>query len=113
MSMMSFYYQIILFFLCFSWSYAVNNGGQFYFSGPNKPKLFDAPESSDQDSARQDLYEAYNSLHSLAQDFKKPFDSPAVIVVGHQTSGKSALIEALMGFQFNQVITFKIIDLLE
>ena len=28
---------------------------------------------------------------------------PAVIVVGHQTSGKSALIEALMGFQFNQV----------
>jgi GTPase SAR1 family protein len=26
-----------------------------------------------------------------------------VIVVGHQTSGKSALIEALMGFQFNQV----------
>jgi predicted ATPase len=24
-------------------------------------------------------------------------------VVGHQTSGKSALIEALMGFQFNQV----------
>jgi GTPase SAR1 family protein len=26
-----------------------------------------------------------------------------VIVVGHQSSGKSALIEALMGFQFNQV----------
>ena len=26
-----------------------------------------------------------------------------MIVVGHQTSGKSALIEALMGFQFNQV----------
>ena len=24
-------------------------------------------------------------------------------MVGHQTSGKSALIEALMGFQFNQV----------
>ena len=42
-------------------------------------------------------------LHSLAQDFHKPFDAPAVIVVGHQTSGKSALIEALMGFQFNQV----------
>jgi predicted ATPase len=37
------------------------------------------------------------------QDFRKPFDSPAVLVVGHQTSGKSALIEALMGFQFNQV----------
>jgi GTPase SAR1 family protein len=37
------------------------------------------------------------------QDFRKPFDAPAVVVVGHQSSGKSALIEALMGFQFNQV----------
>ena len=39
----------------------------------------------------------------LLKDFHKPFDAPAVLVVGHQTSGKSALIEALMGFQFNQV----------
>lgn len=54
---------------------------------------------------REQLFEAYNMLHSLAQDFKKPFDSPAVLVVGHQTSGKSALLEALMGFQFNQVIS--------
>ncbi len=52
---------------------------------------------------KEQLFEAYNLLHSLAQDFKKPFDSPAVLVVGHQTSGKSALLEALMGFQFNQV----------
>lgn len=52
---------------------------------------------------KEQLYEAYNALHSLAQDFQKPFDAPAVVVVGHQTSGKSALIEALMGFQFNQV----------
>lgn len=37
------------------------------------------------------------------KEFDKPLDFPAVIVVGHQTSGKSALIEALMGFQFNQV----------
>ena len=49
------------------------------------------------------LYDAYNLLHTLAQDFQKPFDAPAVLVVGHQSSGKSALIEALMGFQFNQV----------
>lgn len=55
---------------------------------------------------RELLYEAYNQLHTLAQDFHKPFDAPAVIVVGHQTSGKSALIEALMGFQFNQVSLF-------
>jgi hypothetical protein len=52
---------------------------------------------------KEQLFDAYNMLHSLAQDFKKPFDSPAVLVVGHQTSGKSALLEALMGFQFNQV----------
>jgi len=37
------------------------------------------------------------------QSYDKPFDAPAVVVVGHQSSGKSALIEALMGFQFNQV----------
>jgi hypothetical protein len=71
-------------------------------TGPNSPmNLFTPSTSSEKD--RQQLYEAYNLLHSLAQDFHKPFDSPAVIVVGHQTSGKSALIEALMGFQFNQV----------
>ena len=49
------------------------------------------------------LYEAYNELHSLAQEFETPFEAPAVLVVGHQTDGKSALVEALMGFQFNHV----------
>ncbi|GAB4838318.1 ARP2/3 actin-organizing complex subunit Arc5 [Ancistrocladus abbreviatus] len=49
------------------------------------------------------LYEAYNELHTLAQQFDTPFESPAVLVVGHQTDGKSALVEALMGFQFNHV----------
>lgn len=49
------------------------------------------------------LYEAYNELHGLAQEFETPFEAPAVLVVGHQTDGKSALIEALMGFQFNHV----------
>ncbi|KAJ4716930.1 Dynamin-like protein [Melia azedarach] len=51
----------------------------------------------------QSLYEAYNELHGLAQELKTPFDAPAVLVVGHQTDGKSALVEALMGFQFNHV----------
>jgi len=102
-------------------------------------------------SGNERLYEAYNDLHALAQDFEKPFDAPAILVVGHQTDGKSgtslsslsslsslmslcpilsdphpilirsyrplalalspitppflcvALVEALMGFQFNHV----------
>ncbi|XP_047315110.1 dynamin-like protein ARC5 isoform X2 [Impatiens glandulifera] len=49
------------------------------------------------------LYEAYNELHGLAQEFNTPFEAPAVLLVGHQTDGKSALVEALMGFQFNHV----------
>lgn len=54
-------------------------------------------------SEKGELYEAYNLLHRLAQDFEKPFDAPAVLIVDHQSSGKSALIEALIGFQYNQV----------
>ena len=49
------------------------------------------------------LYEAYNQLHTLAQQFSMPIDSPAIVVIGRQTDGKSALVEALMGFQFNHV----------
>ena len=40
-------------------------------------------------SGNERLYEAYNDLHSLAQDFEKPFDAPAILVIGHQTDGKS------------------------
>jgi GTPase SAR1 family protein len=89
------------------------NGGAF---GDEEYELDLSEPNSDQDdefatddlnfgqsTAKDALYDAYNTLHTLAQDFKKPFDAPAVIVVGHQSSGKSALIEALMGFQFNQV----------
>lgn len=60
-----------------------------------------SPETKEE--AQWKLYEAYNELHSLAQEFSTPFDAPAVLVVGHQTEGKSALVEALMGFQFNHV----------
>ena len=68
------------------------------------PESSSSPTSMTGNSSEKDaLYDAYNLLHTLAQDFKKPFDAPAVLVVGHQSSGKSALIEALMGFQFNQV----------
>ena len=49
------------------------------------------------------LYEAYNQLHALSQEVHVPIDSPTVVVIGRQTDGKSALIEGLMGFQFNHV----------
>ncbi|KAD3067335.1 hypothetical protein E3N88_35215 [Mikania micrantha] len=65
---------------------------------------FDAPAENPGEWENQSrLYEAYNELHGLAQEFETPFDAPAVLVVGHQTDGKSALVEALMGFQFNHV----------
>lgn len=33
----------------------------------------------------------------ICAGFDKGFDAPAILVVGHQTDGKSALVEALMG----------------
>lgn len=48
-----------------------------------------------------DLCPLHDHVHSMPllplTDFEKPFDSPAILVVGHQTDGKSALVEALMG----------------
>ncbi|KAJ0088426.1 hypothetical protein Patl1_33021 [Pistacia atlantica] len=61
------------------------------------------PGEEDTIANNYNLYEAYNELHGLAQELETPFDAPAVLVVGHQTDGKSALVEALMGFQFNHV----------
>ena len=63
------------------------------------PTIVQSDSSPDRSSATQGmfragnerLYEAYNDLHSLAQDFEKPFDAPAILVVGHQTDGKSGL----------------------
>lgn len=47
-------------------------------------------------SGNERLYEAYNDLHALAQDFEKPFDAPAILVVGHQTDGKSGTCVVLL-----------------
>ena len=64
------------------------------------PTIVQSDSSPDRSTATQGmfragngrLYEAYNDLHSLAQDFEKPFDAPAILVVGHQTDGKSGLL---------------------
>uniref|UniRef100_A0A0D9XXG1 Dynamin-type G domain-containing protein n=1 Tax=Leersia perrieri TaxID=77586 RepID=A0A0D9XXG1_9ORYZ len=61
-------------------------------------------EEDEGEEARGLLYEAYNELQSLAAELGgAAAPAPAVVVVGHQTDGKSALVEALMGFQFNHV----------
>jgi GTPase SAR1 family protein len=71
------------------------------------PSRADAParleSAADESSNRDQLYEAYNLLHTLGKNFNMPIQAPSVLVVGHQTAGKSALVEALMGFQFNHV----------
>ncbi|XP_047050073.1 dynamin-like protein ARC5 [Lolium rigidum] len=63
-----------------------------------------SPEKKGGEEARGLLYEAYNELQRLAAELGgAAVPAPAVVVVGHQTDGKSALVEALMGFQFNHV----------
>ena len=58
------------------------------------PSIEASPGRSDRAfrSGNERLYEAYNDLHALAQDFEKPFDAPAILVVGHQTDGKSGAL---------------------
>lgn len=63
-----------------------------------------SPEKEGDEEARELLYEAYSELQRLAAELGgTAVPAPAVVVVGHQTDGKSALVEALMGFQFNHV----------
>ncbi|CAN6344578.1 unnamed protein product [Urochloa humidicola] len=62
-----------------------------------------SPADGEEEEARELLYEAYNELQALAAELGGAAGAPAIVVVGHQTDGKSALVEALMGFQFNHV----------
>ncbi|KAG2615162.1 dynamin-like protein ARC5 isoform X2 [Panicum virgatum] len=62
-----------------------------------------SPADAEEEEARELLYEAYNELQALAAELGGAAGAPAVVVVGHQTDGKTALVEALMGFQFNHV----------
>lgn len=52
------------------------------------------------------LYEAFAELRALSQHeetLSLQDATPTVVICGRQTDGKSALLEALMGFQFNHV----------
>ena len=103
----------LLLILCFAlaWVTGVEGGGWNGFPlgtsktslGGNRASADEVKSSAASRKEREALYSAYNDLHTLAQEYAKPFDAPAVLVVGQQSGGKSALIEALMGFQFNQV----------
>ncbi len=55
-------------------------------------------------SRNERLYEAYNDLHALAQDFKKPFDAPAILVVGHQVPLRSCCLTARQSAGCNTVV---------
>ena len=55
-------------------------------------------------SGNERLYEAYNDLHTLAQDFEKPFDAPAILVVGHQTDGKSGWHCLILFYYYLQLL---------
>ncbi|TKW07227.1 hypothetical protein SEVIR_7G294000v4 [Setaria viridis] len=70
---------------------------------PLPPDSKAGAEEEEEEEARELLYEAYNELQALAAELGGAAGAPAVVVVGHQTDGKSALVEALMGFQFNHV----------
>lgn len=79
------------------------------------PTIVQSDTSPDRSTATQGmfragnerLYEAYNDLHSLAQDFEKPFDAPAILVVGHQTDGKSGLYLPWLQLCFSNMGTLR------
>ncbi|KAK9049083.1 hypothetical protein SSX86_031950 [Deinandra increscens subsp. villosa] len=46
-------------------------------------------------------FEAYNRLQSAAVAFGEKLPIPEIVALGGQSDGKSSLLEALLGFQFN------------
>jgi hypothetical protein len=51
------------------------------------------------------LYDLYNDLQGLAQEYSLNLKVPEIVVVGMQSDGKSSFVEALLGFQFNTIET--------
>ncbi|KAI3803474.1 hypothetical protein L1987_31626 [Smallanthus sonchifolius] len=55
----------------------------------------------DSSSSSKSRFEAYNRLQSAAVAFGEKLPIPEIVALGGQSDGKSSLLEALLGFQFN------------
>ena len=80
----------------------LHSSSALYHSRSSSSAHPSSSSSSSGFSADALLYESYNQLHQLSQTMPS-IDSPTIIIVGRQTDGKSALLESLMGFHFNDV----------
>ncbi|KAK1416772.1 hypothetical protein QVD17_25888 [Tagetes erecta] len=58
-------------------------------------------EITDSSSFSKSRFEAYNRLQSAAVAFGEKLPIPEIVALGGQSDGKSSLLEALLGFQFN------------
>ncbi|KAK1416779.1 hypothetical protein QVD17_25895 [Tagetes erecta] len=58
-------------------------------------------QSIDSSSFSKSRFEAYNRLQSAAVAFGEKLPIPEIVALGGQSDGKSSLLEALLGFQFN------------
>ncbi|XP_020106778.1 dynamin-like protein ARC5 [Ananas comosus] len=64
--------------------------------GEESPSRTAAAAEEEEEEVAGRLYEAYNELQGVAGELEAKVEAPAVVVVGHQTDGKSALVEALI-----------------
>lgn len=55
------------------------------------------------ESFNQSVYNAYDKLRSFARDHNAQMNHPEVVILGPISHGKSSLLEAIIGYQFNHV----------
>lgn len=51
----------------------------------------------------QNVYNAYDKLRSFARDHNAQMSHPEVVILGPISHGKSSLLEAIIGYQFNHI----------
>ena len=57
---------------------------------------------ADSSSSSKSQFKAYNCLQAVTVAFGEKLPIPEIITLGSQSDGKSSLLEALLGFQFNR-----------